>query len=110
MIVKVTYGHDIDKAKYDYVELITEADKRVVFEGPAGTTIFDILPTRKSLSQLDDAHIQDWHCFPVSSIRPTLASMATNPFARCEAKEDTERRHWGPIQSSSRRKSELVIN
>ena len=59
MIVKVTCDHDIDKAKYDYVELITEAAKRVVFEGPAGTTIFDILPTRKSLSQLDDAHIQD---------------------------------------------------
>ena len=59
MMVKVTYGHGIDKAKYDYVELSTETDKRVVFEGPLGTTIFDMLPSRKSPSQLDDAHIQD---------------------------------------------------
>ena len=44
MIMKVTYGHDIDKAKYDCVALIMEADKRVVFEGPAGTTVCDILP------------------------------------------------------------------
>ena len=54
IILKVIYGHDIDKTKYDYVELILEADARVAAEGSPGTTIFDILPFCEQQMRLPD--------------------------------------------------------
>jgi hypothetical protein len=39
----MTYGHDIDTAE-NYVSLITEANTRLVAEGPPGLALVDIFP------------------------------------------------------------------